>query len=84
MTNRPRRISSRSATRQHAFRSCRPGRTNPILLSPSSRGLLLLQRVRDESHRFAIEYQRAFLAGKQVEVNDPDYQGQALITVAVE
>jgi excinuclease ABC subunit C len=28
------------------------------LLSRSSRGLLLLQRVRDESHRFAIEYQR--------------------------
>ena len=33
-------------------------RANPILLPPSSRGLLLLQRVRDESHRFAIEYQR--------------------------
>ena len=36
----------------------KPGRANPILLSRSSRGLLLLQRVRDESHRFAIEYQR--------------------------
>jgi excinuclease ABC subunit C len=35
-----------------------PGRKDPVLLSPSSRGLLLLQRVRDESHRFAIEYQR--------------------------
>jgi len=29
-----------------------------VLLASSSRGLLLLQRVRDESHRFAIEYQR--------------------------
>ena len=29
-----------------------------MLLPPSSRGLLLLQRVRDESHRFAIEFQR--------------------------
>jgi excinuclease ABC subunit C len=29
------------------------------MLPPSSRGLLLLQRVRDESHRFAIEFQRA-------------------------
>jgi len=41
-----------------AERLYRPGRANPILLSPSSRGLLLLQRVRDESHRFAIEFQR--------------------------
>jgi excinuclease ABC subunit C len=36
-----------------------PGRVDPVLLLPSSRGLLLLQRVRDESHRFAIEFQRA-------------------------
>lgn len=36
-----------------------PGRSNPLLLPASSRGLLLLQRVRDESHRFAIEFQRA-------------------------
>jgi len=41
-----------------AERLFRPGRANPILLSPSSRGLLLLQRIRDESHRFAIEFQR--------------------------
>ena len=36
-----------------------PGRRDAVRLAPSSRGLLLLQRVRDESHRFAIEYQRA-------------------------
>ena len=36
-----------------------PGRKDPVLLAPSSRALLLLQRVRDESHRFAIEFQRA-------------------------
>jgi len=41
-----------------AERIFRPGRANPILLHPGSRGLLLLQRVRDESHRFAIEFQR--------------------------
>ena len=35
-----------------------PRRKDAVLLSPTSRGLLLLQRVRDESHRFAIEYQR--------------------------
>src|SRR5262245_18841298 len=35
-----------------------PNRKDPIVLAPSSRALLLLQRVRDESHRFAIEFQR--------------------------
>jgi len=36
-----------------------PGRKNPIFLPPHSKALLLLQRIRDESHRFAIEFQRA-------------------------
>ena len=36
-----------------------PGRRNPVRLAANSRGLLLLQRVCDESHRFAIEYQRS-------------------------
>jgi len=35
-----------------------PNRLNPVLLPPSGRGLLLLQRIRDEAHRFAIEFQR--------------------------
>ena len=35
-----------------------PNRKDPVQLSPSAKGLLLLQRVRDESHRFAIEFQR--------------------------
>jgi excinuclease ABC subunit C len=35
-----------------------PARKDPVLLPPSSHGLLLLQRVRDESHRFALDYQR--------------------------
>jgi excinuclease ABC subunit C len=42
-----------------AERVFRPGRKDPVLLYPSSRGLLLLQRIRDESHRFAIEFQRS-------------------------
>jgi len=41
-----------------AERLFKPGRANPIQLPPSSRGMLLLQRIRDESHRFAIEFQR--------------------------
>jgi excinuclease ABC subunit C len=36
-----------------------PGRKDALMLPASSRALLLLQRVRDESHRFAIEFQRA-------------------------
>ncbi len=35
-----------------------PNVKDPVSLPSSSRGLLLLQRVRDESHRFAIEFQR--------------------------
>jgi excinuclease ABC subunit C len=35
-----------------------PNRRDPVLLPASSRALLLLQRIRDESHRFAIEFQR--------------------------
>jgi len=34
-------------------------RRQPIRLSPGSRLLLLIQRVRDESHRFAIKYHRS-------------------------
>ncbi len=36
-----------------------PGRKDAIFLPPNSKGMLLLQRLRDESHRFAIEYQRS-------------------------
>jgi len=35
-----------------------PGRAAPIVLPPDSDGLLLLRRVRDEAHRFAITFQR--------------------------
>jgi excinuclease ABC subunit C len=36
-----------------------PGEEYPLILSRSSEGLYLLQRVRDEAHRFAITYHRA-------------------------
>ena len=35
-----------------------PGVKDPLTPSPDSPGLLMLQRVRDESHRFAIRYHR--------------------------
>jgi len=36
----------------------RPGRKNPILLRKGSPELFVLERLRDEAHRFAIEYHR--------------------------
>ncbi|OKH92923.1 excinuclease ABC subunit UvrC [Streptomyces uncialis] len=36
-----------------------PGEDDPVILPRTSEGLYLLQRVRDEAHRFAITYQRA-------------------------
>lgn len=36
-----------------------PGDDDPVVLPRTSEGLYLLQRVRDEAHRFAITYQRS-------------------------
>ncbi len=41
-----------------------PGRSEPILLPPQSKALQVIQRVRDEAHRFAIGYHR-LLRGKK-------------------
>jgi excinuclease ABC subunit C len=41
-----------------------PGRVNPVILRRNSNALFLLQRLRDEAHRFAITYHRA-LRGKE-------------------
>ncbi len=40
-----------------------PGRKNPVVLAPSSPATHLLQRIRDEAHRFAITFHRK-LRGK--------------------
>ena len=41
-----------------------PGRRNSIILSKDSLGLRLLQRVRDEAHRFAVSYHRLLRSKK--------------------
>ena len=40
-----------------------PGQSEPIILAPNSAGLHLVMRIRDEAHRFAIEFHRK-LRGK--------------------
>ncbi|NLD43721.1 MAG: excinuclease ABC subunit C, partial [Chloroflexi bacterium] len=35
-----------------------PGRPSPVSLPNDSQGLYLLQRIRDEAHRFAVTYHR--------------------------
>jgi excinuclease ABC subunit C len=41
-----------------------PGQPDPILLPRGSQGLFLMQRIRDEAHRFALQYHRR-LRGKK-------------------
>ena len=43
-----------------------PGRKNPIILKQNSTALFLLQRVRDEAHRFAITYHRKLRAKERL------------------
>ena len=49
----------------------RPGLSEPIRLSRQSEGLYLLQRLRDEAHRFAVSYHRT-LRGKRMTVGALD------------
>ncbi|MEV8532987.1 excinuclease ABC subunit UvrC [Streptomyces sp. NPDC051211] len=48
-----------------------PGEDDPVVLPRTSEGLYLLQRVRDEAHRFAIRYQRN-KRGKRLRVSPLD------------
>jgi excinuclease ABC subunit C len=43
-----------------------PGRKNPVVLPPNSTALFLLQRLRDEAHRFAITYHRQLRAKERL------------------
>ncbi|MCB5166809.1 excinuclease ABC subunit UvrC [Streptomyces bambusae] len=48
-----------------------PGEEDPVVLPRTSEGLYLLQRVRDEAHRFAIQYQRN-KRGKRIKASPLD------------
>ena len=43
-----------------------PGRKNPVILKPNATALFLLQRIRDEAHRFAITYHRNLRAKERL------------------
>ena len=45
----------------------RPGEEDPVILARSSEGLYLLQRIRDEAHRFAIAHHRGRRSKSMVE-----------------
>ena len=49
-----------------------PQHSEPIFVAKSSLGLILLQRIRDEAHRFAVSYHRK-LRGKSMVVSDLDH-----------
>jgi excinuclease ABC subunit C len=52
-----------------------PGQADPVILPRSSEGLYLLQRVRDEAHRFAITHHRSRRSKSMVESTLDDVPG---------
>jgi excinuclease ABC subunit C len=52
-----------------------PGHSDPIVLPPTSQALYLMQRLRDEAHRFAITYHRKLRAKAQVKSVFDDLPG---------
>jgi excinuclease ABC subunit C len=52
-----------------------PGRPDPIVLDPHSPGLQLLQRIRDEAHRFAVGFHRQRRDARSFESIFDDLQG---------
>ncbi len=52
-----------------------PGQSTPILLPPTSPALYLVQRLRDEAHRFAITYHRNLRAKRSIRSGFDDLRG---------
>ena len=56
------RDATASEIRRRPERVFLPGRKNPVVLKPNSTALFLLQRARDEAHRFVNLYHRKLRA----------------------
>jgi excinuclease ABC subunit C len=52
-----------------------PGRPDPIILPPRSQGLFLVQRIRDEAHRFAVTYHQQLRGKRAVQSILDEIQG---------
>ena len=52
-----------------------PGRSDPVVLPPTSSALYLVQRLRDEAHRFAITYHRDLRSKRQTRSAFDDLPG---------
>jgi len=52
-----------------------PGRPDPIVLPQRSQGLFLVQRIRDEAHRFAVTYHQQVRSKRAVQSVLDDIQG---------
>jgi excinuclease ABC subunit C len=52
-----------------------PDRTEPLVLDRGSQGLYLLQRIRDEAHRFAVTYHRQVRTGRTLRSQLDDIAG---------
>ena len=48
-----------------ARRSSCPAVSEPVMLPRTSQGLYLVQRIRDEAHRFALAYHQRLAQGEQ-------------------
>jgi len=62
--SRTERAPASATVEKSAERVFLPGRRNPVVLRQNSSALLLLAAIRDEAHRFAIEYHRT-VRGKE-------------------
>ncbi len=67
--------SGSTAIRRSNERVFLPGRKNPVVLRQNSAPLLLLARIRDEAHRFAVEYHTKLRSRETIRSSSPRIPG---------